>query len=257
MYENKIIESIPLKYINPNPEQPRKYFDPDSLEALAKSILRYGVINPITVKKINDKNYELISGERRFRASVLAGLSSIPSIVVSNSDAYAVMSLLENLQREELSFFEVAESYKSLIRSRDMTKEEIARKVGKSEEAVSKKLRLLSLGARVRRLIRDYRLSEEYAEELLHINNDNDREDAVKTIYREGMSINQAREFIRNYVRDKNGDDNRRIHSIKDLKIFYNTVKQALNIMKKSGIDAHMEEKKLKDAVEYVIVIRN
>ena len=124
---------IPIENIAPNPLQVRQYYDNLSLSELAKSIEEYGVIQPITVRKKDDEEYELVTGERRLRASMIAGLEEIPCIVIdADLQKSAVFSLLENLQREDLSFFEVAQSYKSLIREQGLTQEELAKRIGKS-----------------------------------------------------------------------------------------------------------------------------
>ena len=147
--------NLPLDEIAPNRYQPRQYFDDTTLEELKNSILEYGLLQPVTVRRISG-GYELIAGERRFRAAQLAGLSEIPAVIVqSDEKKSAVLSLLENLQREDLTFFEVAQSYERLIREQGMTQSEVAEKIGKSQSSVANKLRLLRLSPIIRKFIRD------------------------------------------------------------------------------------------------------
>ena len=138
------VVSIPIHNIFPNPAHPRKYFDSISLEELTASIKEFGVLRPISVRKVRC-GYEIIAGERRFRAAENAGLDTIPAIIMNIDDKKsAILALLENLQRDDLSFFEIAESYQNLIHAQGMTQEEIAKKLGKSQSTIANKLRLLS-----------------------------------------------------------------------------------------------------------------
>ena len=139
------VVSLPLYMIAPNPNQPRKYFDSAAMEELRNSIIEYGLLQPITVRR-SGSEYELVAGERRFRAAQMAGLEEIPAIIIdADNDKSAILALLENLQREDLSFFEIAESYKNLIREQGLTQTELASRVGKSQASVANKMRLLRL----------------------------------------------------------------------------------------------------------------
>lgn len=252
------VVSIPLSRIAPNPSQPRKYFDPQAMDELAASIKQYGLIQPITVRKCG-KNYELIAGERRFRASIAAGLSEIPAVVIeADNDKSAILALLENLQREDLSFFEIAESYKSLIREQGMTQAELAMKMGKSQSSVANKMRLLKLPPRVKKFIRDYNLSERHARALLLLNDEDKQLEAVRLIFRDHLSVNQTEDLVHDMLRDKTKkEQNVQFSTIKDVKVFKNTVVRALDIMKKSGVEAHMEEAKFEWGTEYIIRVKN
>ena len=172
--KREYLATIPLENIAPNPHQPRKYFSDESLDELKDSILEYGLIQPITVHRTNDGYFELISGERRFRAAALAGLKSIKAYVIeSDEKKSAVMSLLENLQREDLTFDEIAQSYESLLMDQNMPKEEIAAKTFTSRTNVINKLRLLKLSPIIRKLVRKYELTEQHAIALLNLHNEN------------------------------------------------------------------------------------
>lgn len=191
------IVSLPLYMIAPNPNQPRKYFEPQAMEELKNSIMEYGLIQPVTVRRRSGE-YELVAGERRFRAAQMAGLDEIPAVIIeADNDKSAILALLENLQREDLSFFEIAESYKSLIREQGLTQTELALKVGKSQASVANKIRLLKLPPLVKKLIRDYDLTERHARALLLLNNEEKQLEAVKLICRDNMNVTQAEELVR------------------------------------------------------------
>ena len=253
-------ELLPLDIIAPNPNQPRRYFDRSAMEELRDSILEYGVIQPITVRRLHGA-YELVAGERRFRAAQMAGLTEIPAIVIdADSDKSAILALLENLQREDLSFFEVAESYKSLIRRQGMTQTEIAEKVGKSRSSVANKIRLLKLPPLVKKVIRDYDLTERHARALLLLSDEEKQLEAVKTVCRDNLSVAQTEQL----VRDMNAAARKRVMPINelrvtkknDVKVFRNTVAKAVDMMKKSGIDAVIEEKTYDWGTEYIIKVK-
>ena len=251
------IVSLPLYMIAPNPNQPRKYFEPQAMEELKNSIMEYGLIQPVTVRRRSGE-YELVAGERRFRAAQMAGLDEIPAVIIeADNDKSAILALLENLQREDLSFFEIAESYKSLIREQGLTQTELALKVGKSQASVANKIRLLKLPPLVKKLIRDYDLTERHARALLLLNNEEKQLEAVKLICRDNMNVTQAEELVRtmNIPKPKPIND-LRITTAKDVKVFKNTVKRAVDLMKKSGIDAKIEENSFEWGTEYIIKIK-
>lgn len=247
------IVSLPLYMIAPNPNQPRKYFEPQAMEELKNSIMEYGLIQPVTVRRRSGE-YELVAGERRFRAAQMAGLDEIPAVIIeADNDKSAILALLENLQREDLSFFEIAESYKSLIREQGLTQTELASKVGKSQASVANKIRLLKLPPLVKKLIRDYDLTERHARALLLLNNEEKQLEAVKLICRDNMNVTQAEELVRTMNIPK---PDLRITTAKDVKVFKNTVKRAVDLMKKSGIDARIEENSFEWGTEYIIKIK-
>ena len=176
------VVNLPIEQIKPNPCQPRRYFNETSLDELAQSIRQYGVIQPVTVRK-TEAGYELVAGERRCRASERAGLGTVPAIIINaDTPKSAEMALLENLQREDLSFFEIAEGYQNLIHEYSMTQDELAEKMGKSQSTVANKLRLLRLSAHVRQLIGEFALTERHARALLHLSDERKQLEALKTI---------------------------------------------------------------------------
>ena len=144
--EQKNITYINIENIRPNPYQPRKQFNKISLEELCESVRQYGVIQPINVRRLSTNMFELVAGERRLRAATMAGLKKIPCIIVNiNDNDSAVLALIENLQREDLSYMEEAEGYNNLINEHGFTQEELAKKIGKSQSTIANKIRLLKL----------------------------------------------------------------------------------------------------------------
>lgn len=254
--ENDKVVNLPISLIHPNPYQPRRYFDETSLDELAQSIRQYGVIQPVTVRRTDD-GYELIAGERRCRASKRAGLDTVPAII-TNADTpkSAAMALLENLQREDLSFFEIAEGYQNLIHEYSMTQDELAEKMGKSQSTVANKLRLLKLPASVRRLVNEFALTERHARALLHITDEEKQLEAVKIICEKRLNVQQTEELVKSMLSEKPKKQSVKVREIKDVRVFTNTVKKALNLMKKSGVDADMKKNDFDWGTEYVIRVK-
>ena len=208
---------IELDMIKANPYQPRKEFDNSELNDLAESIKQKGIIQAITVRKIDDGSYELISGERRLRASKLAGLEKIPAFVldVSSKEDLLEIALIENIQRSDLNSLEVAEGYKRLIDECSLKQEEIAAKVGKSRSAVANTLRLLTLPEEIKLSIKRGEISEGHARSILAMDNDVDKLLLWKRITSESLSVRKAEELTK---KKKNKQDKRekKIYEITD-----------------------------------------
>lgn len=252
------VVSIPIHSIFPNPSQPRKFFDSVSLEELTESIEEFGILQPISVRKIRG-GYELVAGERRFRAAENAGLDSVPAIVLNvDEKKSALLALLENLQRDDLSFFEVAESYQNLIKTQGMTQEQIAKKLGKSQSNIANKLRLLRLYPRTRRLILEYSLSERHARALLHLTNEEAQLSAVHTINEKNLNVKESEDLIKKMLKPKESPSQKiRFKSFQDVRVFTNTIKKALDIMRDGGINADMETNSFDWGIEYIIKVKN
>ena len=188
---------IRLSDIEPNPRQPRRDFDPAALEELAQSIRENGVITPITLRKTGD-TYQIIAGERRWRASRMAGLHEIPAVVldVDENTAYA-LALIENLQREDLNPMEEAEGYRRLTQELGLTQEQAARRVGISRPAVANALRLLSLPKAVAALLRDKEISAGHARALLPLEDPERMEQAAKTVIGQQLSVRQTELLVK------------------------------------------------------------
>ena len=259
--EKMKIISLPIEEIYPNPYQPRKYFDRAGLEELAASIKQYGILQPISVRK-TETGYEIIAGERRYRAAQLAGLSDIPAILMNTTGQQsALLALLENLQREDLCFFEIAEGYQRLVREQGMTQEELAKRLGKSQSAVANKMRLLRLSPRVQKMIRDFSLTERHARALLNLAGEERQLAAVRVICQERLNVTQSEELIRKMQQEQLEKTQKapkiKIPPLKEVKMFTNTVKRAIDMMRENGVDADMKKTDFDWGTEYVIKVRN
>jgi len=237
------IVCLPVDRIATNPYQPRKYFERAPLEDLANSVREYGIMQPISVRLINGTSYELVAGERRLRASKMAGLEEIPAIVVNLTDQdSAILALIENLQRADLNYLEEAEGFNNLISDYCFTQEELARKIGKTQSTIANKLRLLRLSENVKRTLLENDLSERHARALLKLGGEQSQFAAVKKIIEDNMTVKRAEEYIdkilQNRERERKPKPGGRIRAyIKDMRLFTNTIRQAVDVMNSSGID--------------------
>ena len=196
------VRYIPINDIRPNPQQPRRRFDSESLQELAASIAAYGILQPLTVRQ-QGAVYELVAGERRWRAARLAGLTQVPAIVIEADDRKAMeLALIENLQREDLNPIEEAEGYKTLIETYHMTQEDAAATVGKSRPAVANAMRLLTLDESVREAVKDGRLSAGHARALLPLPAARQRE-AAETIAAQELSVRQTEALVKRLTTEK------------------------------------------------------
>lgn len=260
--EQKNIIYIKIENIRPNPYQPRKQFNKASLAELCESIKQYGVIQPINVRKITSRRYELVAGERRLRAATMAGLSEIPAIIINVDDNdSAVMALIENLQREDLNYMDEAEGYYNLIKEHGLTQEELARKVGKSQSTVANKIRLLKLTPLVKKILADNNLTERHARALLKLHDEQLQLKVLKHVCEKGLNVKRTEELVERaidrYTKKLTMDRNEKrfTKAIKDIRIFVNTVRQAVDIMKKSGVNAKAVQIDRGEYVEFVVRI--
>lgn len=192
------ISSIPIDKIETNPFQPRTHFEEEALNELAASIKEHGIIQPITLRKLGNDKYQLISGERRFRASQLAGLKEIPAYVrIANDQSMLEMALVENIQRENLDAIEVAISFKRLMDECKLTQEELSQKVGKNRSTVTNFLRLLKLPALIQVGIRTKQISMGHARALIAIEDENKQIEIFKAIIENDLSVRQTEELAR------------------------------------------------------------
>ena len=196
---NSSIDEISMQYIETNPFQPRTEFDEEALNELAESIKQIGIIQPITVRKVGDNKYQLISGERRFRASQIAGLKAIPAYVRTADDQGMLeMALVENIQREDLDAIEIAISYQRLIDEFKLTQESMSDRVGKKRSTITNYLRLLKLPAEIQLGIRKKMLSMGHARALINVDDANDQLYLFEQIINDGLSVRKVEELVRN-----------------------------------------------------------
>lgn len=253
---NEVIQ-IPARAIVPNPHQPRINFNWDDLEGLAESIHYNGLLQPITVRKIQENKYELISGERRLRACKMAGLSTIPSIIIEiDEQNSALLAVLENLQRENLHFFEEAIAIERLMKGFGLSQEEISKKLGKSQSSLSNKIRLLRLPSEIRYNIMLYGLSERHARALLKVPSTAMMNQIIDTVVEQGLTVSATEELINKLVekpeKEKKG---KTVMVFKDVRIFINTLNHAVTTMRKSGINAKATKNETENYIEYTVRI--
>lgn len=249
---------IPIEYIMPNINQPRKIFDKNELNALAKSIAQNGILQPLTVRKLSSVEYELIAGERRLRAADIAGLKKIPCIVMNCSECQsAVFALIENIQRSDLNMFEEAQAIKTLISEYRMTQHQIAKRIGKTQPYVSDKLKLLSFSEDEQKSITEHGITENQVKELLKLKAE-EREHTLEQIIIDSLDETQTERLVYNIL---NGIDIKQHKNqtqrfiIKDVRIFINTFTKAFNTMKSSGIDAVSNKTENDEYIEYSVKI--
>lgn len=245
---------IPNEKIYPNPNQPRRVFDQGELVNLAISIRMNGILQPITVRE-TDKGYELVSGERRLRASRLAGMVVVPCIVIDvNELKSAIFALIENLQRQNLGYFEEALAIEKLMEQYGLPQEEAARRLGKAPSTVSNKLRLLSLPKEAQKKLIENSLSERHARALLRLKEE-DVLPVLEKIIEKKLNVSQTEKYIENLLENdlKPKRNTKRLFS--DVRIFLNTINNAFDTMKSAGIKADIKKQETEENYIYEITI--
>ena len=200
--ENSPYKLLPIHKVEPNPEQPRRDFDEEELEALSESIAIHGIIQPLTVRAFGNGYYQIIAGERRWRAARMANLTEVPAVIVEADDKKAMeLALIENLQRQDLNPVEEAMGYHSLMEEYGMTQEEAAGRVGKSRPAVANALRLLNLCPTVLEMVRNGELTAGHARAILVLKDERKQQQAAQRIHALGLSVRQAELLCKNMTR--------------------------------------------------------
>jgi len=194
------INDIPLSAITPNPDQPRRSFDEEALQELASSIAELGIIQPLSLRKTGPDEYQIIAGERRYRAAKMAGLHSVPAYIRTANDAELTeMALIENIQREDLNAIEIALTFKKLIEQYDLTQEKLSERIGKKRTTIANFLRLLKLPAEVQLGLRDKRLDMGHARTLLTLDNPKLQLKLYGEILDQGLSVRRVEELAKLY----------------------------------------------------------
>ena len=202
--ENSAYRLLPIYKVEPNPDQPRQDFDQEELEALAESLRIHGIIQPLTVRETKNGYYQIIAGERRWRAARLADLREVPVVVVEADDKKAMeLALIENLQRQDLNPVEEALGYQSLMEEYGLTQEQAAERVGKSRPAVANALRLLGLCPEVLEKLRSGELTAGHAKAILVLKSEKKQQEAMKKILALGMSVRAAETLCKNMSKEK------------------------------------------------------
>ena len=234
------VRYIPINDIRPNPQQPRRRFDQDGLRELSESIAAYGILQPLTVRAQNG-GYELVAGERRWRAARMAGLRQVPCLLarVDEEDA-ALLALIENLQRRDLDYMEEASAIARLLRRYGLSQQQAAEKLGRSQSAVANKLRLLRLEEPVVDALHRYGLTERHARALLRLEDGEQRLAAAEHMGKRGMNVAAAEAYIEQLIaRSQTTPPKRRsTYVIKDVRLFLNSVERGIRLMRGAGVGA-------------------
>lgn len=255
LYETGRVIYLHPDVLHPNPNQPRKRFSPDGLEELAASIREHGVLQPLTVRKV-DGSFELVSGERRLRAARMAGLSEVPCIVIDvDGVCSSLLALVENLQRRDLDFLEEAMALDRLIHTYDLSQDEAARRIGKSQSAVANKLRLLKLSPRLLDRLHQNGLTERHARALLRLETEEQQWEVLEYVIDHHLTVAQTEAYIEARLTPPPPRKKKPTFILKDVRLFLNTVTKGLSMMKDAGVNAEYGRQETEDAILLTIKI--
>ncbi len=259
MFKSKIneIKEVPLAYIKPNPNQPRKFFNDADLIELASSIQEIGIIQPIILKRNNAKDYVIIAGERRYRAAQIAGLKKVPAIINSTEGSHTmVMALVENIQRENLNFLEEAMAIKELVEGYGLSQNEISKKIGKSQSAISNKMRILALPEDILDKLVKNQLTERHGRALLGLTDKNKLDHAIGLIIEKKLNVKETEALVKALSSVKKFD-NKSNNVIKyiNYRIYLNTLKNAFNSIYDNEKQAVYSQVDCGDYMEVIIKI--
>jgi ParB family chromosome partitioning protein len=253
------VQELPLNAIKPNPYQPRRQFSEEELSELADSIRQYGVLQPVVVRP-GPRGLELVAGERRLRACKMLGLQTIPAVVKELSDQdLAVLALVENLQREDLNFLEEAQGYQRLLEEFGLTQEELAKRIGKSQSTIANKIRLLKLSPRVQAVISREIITERHARALLKLPGEEQQLSTLEKIVEKGLTVQETEDYIARILQgmEKGEHPQRRkvVRIYKDMRIFFNTIQQAVQELQRVGFAARVEKVEKDEYYEVTVLI--
>lgn len=253
LFHSRRIHMIPIERIVPNPRQPRRLFDPTALQELAVSIQQHGILQPLSVQKEGNA-YTLVAGERRLRAAEMAGLHHVPCLLVRlTPEDSAVLALVENIQRCDLHYLEEAAAIARLLSRHGLSQDEVARRLGRSQSAVANKLRLLRLSPACVELLHTYQLTERHARAVLRLEEDVQRQEALRTIGQRGLTVAQAESYIEGLLTQK--QRHRPVWILKDVRLFLNSVNRGMETIRQAGVDAVMERQDSEEDITLTIRI--
>ncbi len=247
---------IEQESIVPNPNQPRLRFDFDELNGLAESIRSNGLLQPLTVRPSEDGKFELIAGERRLIAARMVGISKIPCILMNIDDEKsAVFSLIENIQRQNLGFFEEALAIDKLNKDFGLSRDDISKRLGKAQSTIANKLRLLALTPEEQQKIVKEGLTERHARALLRLEDSKMRARALSIIADKHLTVAESERMITQMLGRKKNSRRIPLHSIRDVRLFVNTLNHAVDTIRRAGIDADSVKSETEEYIEYVVRI--
>ena len=237
LFESTRIQYLPVDLIFPNPAQPRKRFAQDGLEELAASIAAHGILQPLSVRRV-EGGYELVSGERRLRAAKMAGLTEVPCLLISADETQSsFLALIENVQRRDLDFWEEAQAIQALLTATGLSQEALAKQLGKAQSSLANKLRLLKLPPEAVELLRRNGFTERHARALLRLPGPEKQREAARYIVAHDLTVSRAEAYIEGLLSP--APQNRKpTFLLKDVRFFLNTVTRGLELMRSAGVKA-------------------
>ena len=252
--KNDEVEKIKIENIIPNPYQPRKTFESDSIKELAESIDSFGIIQPLTIRPRGDR-YELIAGERRLRAAKFLGLNKVPVIIKEfDNQEMAEIALVENLQRKDLDFIEESHAYSRLLDEFNLTQKELAEKIGKSQSTIANKLRILGLSQEVQKKLKSPSISERHARALLKLPDREKQLSIVEKIKKDELTVRETEKLIKRVIEKEQEKPEQSVKTVyKDLRVFTNSLKKTIDDMKEAGLDVNVNKNKTEEFIEYKI----
>ena len=254
--EQRVLQ-LRTEEIRPNPRQPRQVFDKAGLQELSDSILRHGILQPLTVRQTGT-GWELVAGERRLRAAQMAGLETVPCVErEADENDSALLALVENLQRQDLHYLEEAAAIADYLLQTGVTQEEAAARLGRSPSALANKLRLLRLSPDCRRMLVEHGLSERHARCLLRLEGEEDRMSALRYIADHQLTVAQAEQYVerRLIALQSTPPARRKAFILKDVRLFLNSLDRGLRLVREAGVDARTERTDTEDAIFLTIRI--
>lgn len=261
------VARIPIDAIRPNPYQPRRVFAQDALEELCASIKQYGLLQPISVRKLGSDSFELIAGERRLRACRMAGMKFIDAIIFSTYEQdSAVIAMMENLQRENLHYMEEAEGYQNLIRDHGLSQDELARRLGKNQSTIANKMRILKLPMAVKRMLLQYSLTERHARALLRLHDEEMQMHVIQIIVQQNLNVKATEDLVertisRMYGIEKEEEEQSRTRPskisgfVRDTRLFVNSLRTVVQEMADAGLNPKLESRDKEEGMEIKIWI--
>lgn len=257
---NESVEQIQIDCIKPNRFQPRTIFSEEKIEELARTIHTHGVIQPIVIRQTEENEYEIIAGERRYRAMKKLGWEEVPAIVRNLDDKEtASIALIENLQREELSAIEEAYAYEKLLELHALTQEALAQRLGKGQSTIANKMRLLKLPDTIKQAILSKELSERHARALIALKDPEIQHEVFQEVLEKSLNVKQLEARIQEVLHPPEPKEKKKVSQrksvSKDVRIAVNTIRQSLSMVTKSGIDLKTEEEDSEDFYTFTVKI--
>lgn len=254
LFESTRIQYIPIGAIRPNPAQPRKHFSQEGLEELSASIAAHGILQPLSVRRI-EGGYELVSGERRLRAAELAGLEEVPCLLITADETQSsFLALIENVQRRDLDFWEEAQAIQALLDATGLSQEALAKQLGKAQSSLANKLRLLKLPPEALDLLRRNGFTERHARALLRLNSPESRLSATHYIVDHDLTVAKTEAYI-DLLLHPAPQRSKPTFLLKDIRFFLNTVTRGLSLMQSAGVQANCDRQDTPDAILLTIRI--